>query len=464
MHASGVESSQGELGPPSFWLLADNSVDLGSNLDRTGTFVAFLKHSLLFHERLLLSDSLVVNTPNFRRAIQADPALREYMTKDCLVIARRKQERSEEFVELIALRESFLPKKSMNGGFDPEPTLFLADEDLLQLQRFASPVPYELSQVSGYYTASLKELLGDRRFLDPLGVDADTVCEAILQRIDKHGYVDQTFFKPGLPESLPTIVGETIWNRHSTTVHDFETAYYSNAIPATVGADVVFSHEHARQREILRHLGTEKPGSVRIDLSREAKSLYEAALSAMTAARLARLRESDEFKEFQKTLKKLRSIQVIDDPELDLAVQEIYVALDEYHRRIDDELRMRRFFDRGSRLLDRWNLRGFLKDGAWLLRIGAEAVSRKPVRAVVATSLAAIVHPALSALFLKYYALGGIKKIEKTFDDLPAKLNAAEKRRMNLSYRAAEVNAHLAVAPRTFKDSIYGEPDLPLSA
>jgi hypothetical protein len=55
---------------------------------RTGTFVAFLKHSLLFHEHLLLSDSLVVNTPNLRRAMQADPDLREYLTKGCLVIAR----------------------------------------------------------------------------------------------------------------------------------------------------------------------------------------------------------------------------------------------------------------------------------------------------------------------------------------------------------------------------------------
>jgi hypothetical protein len=463
MHPELTQPEHGELGPPSFWLLADNSVDLGTNLDRTGTFVAFLKHSLLFHERLLLSDSLVVNTPNLRRAMQVDPDLREYVTKGCLVIARRKQERSDALVELIELRESFLPKKSMNGSFDREPALFLADEDLLQLQRFASSVPYELSQVSGYYTTSIEELLGDRRFLDPLGGDADKICEAIVQRIDKHGYVDQTFFKPGLPESLPTILGEAVWNRHSTTINDFEGAYYRNAIPATVGADVVFSHEHARQRAILRHLGTQRAGSIRIDLSREAKSLYEAALSTLTAAKLAHLRESDEFAEFQRNLRKLQSIQVMDDPRLDLAVQEIYVALDEYHRLIDDELRMRRFFDRGSRLLDRWNLRGFLNDGAWLLRTGAEAASRKAVRAVVATSLAAIVHPGLSALFLKYYALGGIKKVEKTFDELPAKLTAWEKRRMNVSTRVAQVDGHLEIAPRAFKDSIYGEADLPIS-
>ncbi len=64
-----------EAARPSFWLFADNSVDLASNLKKTGRFLAYLKHALLFHEKLLLSDSLVVNTPNLRRVLQLDPDL-----------------------------------------------------------------------------------------------------------------------------------------------------------------------------------------------------------------------------------------------------------------------------------------------------------------------------------------------------------------------------------------------------
>ncbi len=146
------------------------------------------------------------------------------------------------------------------------------------------------------------------------------------------------------------------------------------------------------------------------------------------------------------------------DPELETAVQETYVALDAYHQLIDKELLIRRLFDRGSRFLDCWTLRGFLRNGGWLLRFGADAASRKAVRAVVVTGLASIVHPRLSDFFLTYYALGGIKGIESRFDGLPDQLEALLKRENNASKEVSAVDAYIEVAPTAFKDSIYGEP------
>lgn len=148
--------------PAAYWLLADNSSGLGVRADLIGTFVASLKHALLFHDRILLSDSLVVNTPNFRQAIQADPQLRAYLASGCLVIARRKA--GDQFLDLIELREKFKANDSRNPGFDSCPRSFLLDDDLRDLQRFASAVPYEPEAAREHYTNSIGSLTADPRF------------------------------------------------------------------------------------------------------------------------------------------------------------------------------------------------------------------------------------------------------------------------------------------------------------
>src|SRR5205814_646968 len=114
---------------------------------------------------------------------QADPDLRKYIADGCLVIARRV--RNDQFVELIELRDSFRPRGSMNVGFDGDPRPFLLDDDLTDLQKFASSIPYDLNEVSGYYTSSIRNLTHDRAFLALLGADADRICQAILKRIQE---------------------------------------------------------------------------------------------------------------------------------------------------------------------------------------------------------------------------------------------------------------------------------------
>jgi len=441
---------------PSYWLLADNSIDLGSNMARTGTFVAYLKHALLFHQRLLLSDSLVVNTPNLRVALQADPGLREYLVSGALVIARRMHERDDRLLELIEIRDRLRPR-GMNPGFESDHMPFVEDSDLLQLQRVARSLPYELPTVSGYYTDSVKRLLTDDRFLDLLGSDSGIVVGEIRRRIEERQYLDQTFFERPGPGSLEEAVGKEVWARRAGIIQSFEASYYRNAIPALLDADVIFSHEHATHRRIVRRIGPEGAGAtVHVDLSRGSKTLYERALSALSTSGLARLRASDEFVEFQRKLRSLRLIDSIEDPGLDVTVRETCAALYAYHERIDEALRFRRAVDRGTRLLDGWHLRGFLKNGAWLLRLGTDLLSKKPVRATVVTGLASIVCPGYSDIFLKYYALGGVPGIEKRLDALPSRLEGAERRQRNISESLDPVEASVEIAPKIFADSIYG--------
>ena len=444
--------------PAAYWLLADNSSGLGVRADLIGTFVASLKHALLFHDRILLSDSLVVNTPNFRQAIQADPQLRAYLASGCLVIARRKA--GDQFLDLIELREKFKANDSRNPGFDSCPRSFLLDDDLRDLQRFASAVPYEPEAAREHYTNSIGSLTADPRFRGALGNDADVVCAAILQRIEEKGYLDQTFLGlPANPDSLAAILKEDVWKRVEPTVFVFQTAFYYSAIPTIVGADIVFSAEHERQRKILRHVDADcAGGATRIDLVRGAKSLYEAVLSNMSARKLERLRETDEFKEFQKRLRTLQCLTDINDPKLESDAQDIHTALRAYHRRIDEELSVLRYFQQGTALLDQWNLRGILKGGEWLLRFGAEAASDKKVRATAVAGIAEFLHPGASALVLLYYSAVSKSSLEQKLDELPKIVDEATNRRRIASSSMEPLRAHLEIVPRKFKDTIYGGP------
>jgi hypothetical protein len=439
-------------GRPSYWLLGDNATPLGMSAERTGTFVANLKHALLFHERILLSDSLVVNTPNFRRAIQADPQLRDYLAAGCLVIARRKT--GDRFLGLIELRENLDESNSRNPGFDSYPRSFLIDDDLKDLQSFASKVPYDPLATRDHYTNSIRSLTADPRFRGALGDDADIVCAAILQRIQEKGYLDQTYFGTYGPDTLAGILKEDVWRRTYTPIFEFQTAFYYSAIPMTVGANIVFSAEHEPQRRILRHIDADGAGgATRVDLSRGAKSLYESVLSNMSARKLEHLRETDEFKEFQKRLRQIERLTDINDVEP--AAQDIYIALRAYHRRIDEELSVLRYFQQGTALLDQWKLRGILKGGEWLLKFGTEVASDLKVRATTVSGIAELLHPGAGAAFLLYYFAAGKSSLERKLDQLPKMLEISENRRKLASSSTERIEGHVEIAPRTFKDTIY---------
>jgi hypothetical protein len=440
---------------PSFWLLADNSVSLGGDLKRIGTFVASLKHALMFHERILLSDSLVVNTPNFRRAIQADKELRDYMAAGSLVIARRKQ--GERLIELTELRENLLVNGSVNPGFDKDDMPFRVGDDLEYLQKFAPTVPYDVSTTRDHYTDSIKALTVDVRFRRALGEDADTVCRAILERIKDKQYLDQTFLAKTGPDSLAHVLGEEVWNRTASTINEYQKAFYYSAIPTLVGADIAFSEEHERQRRILRRIDANGNGGIaRVDLSRGAKSLYEAVLSNLSARKLKRLRDSSEFQDFQRQIIRLQQFSGIDDPALEAVAQDTHAALHAYHQRIDKDLAILRYFQQGSALLDQWNLKGILQGGEWLLRFGAKPISDGKVRATLVTSVAELLHLGSIAPFIVYYySLAGKNPVEEKLDRLPDLVEAHDRRRSLASSSTARIEAEVDIAPRKFKDTIY---------
>ena len=114
-------------------------------------------------------------------------------------------------------------------------------------------------------------------------------------------------------------------------------------------------------------------------------------------------------------------------------------------------LLLKRILDYGSRFLDDWNLRGFLKDGAWLLRLGAETLSNRVLRATVVTHLAQIHCPEIKDVFLAYYISGGLEPFERTLDSLPSRLKAMDVRNRNCSRSSERSRANWCLDPARTK-------------
>ena len=368
----------------SFWLLADNSFDLATEPGHLASFTAYLKHALLFHHRIAISDSLLINAPNWRRALQADPEMCNYLaTEGGIEIARGCE--GGRLVELTELRDRLKERGSWNIAFNADPTSFSSKDDLIPLERFAQRREYELSQVRGYYTDMVTGLTLRPEFLDAMGDDADAVCQAINALVEEHGFLTQTFIERDPPnsDSLKKRIGSDAWERVKPRLFEFERAYHCTAVPALLEADIIFSQEHERQRQILRTVAEDKlVGSV--DLSRGAKSLYEAALVATPIKKIKELRESGEFGEFQGRLHALRAPILAKDPKLPDALSELYCVLADYHRLIDSRLALVRYLQTGSQWLDRWLLRGYLIGGYWTVRMGASMLSTTRRRTAVA--------------------------------------------------------------------------------
>jgi hypothetical protein len=439
----------------SYWLLAEptHEASLAYGAANLGKFNAYLKHALLFQPELMLSDSTVVNSPNFRRTIQGDSDLLEMLADGALSIARRRDD--GKLMPLIEVRGSLVAGSGMNPGFDDR-KVFYCNSDLDVLEDSRITKKYDLSDLSSYYTTSIQALLEDGTFTEQLGMDRDPICDAIRTRIRDEGRLDQRFFCRDEPGHLSDMVGPDVWDRCKAVVRSFDNAYYRSGIPLRLGADIVFSENDMELRRILRRNSTIAPeGPVRLDLARDTKTLYEAVLTAAPARKLARLRKTDEFAAFQKSLAALQTIDDVFAPTLQSYIQAAYESLEAYHHVIDDELRILRFFTTGTCFLDRFILRGFARTGGWVLRMGP--------------SLADFVPPTIAALFLKHeYAAGAIscygflralpaikEKAENL--ELTSKADAASLDALagNIDASAKRVQGTIEVAPRSFKDTLY---------
>jgi hypothetical protein len=136
---------------PSYWLLADDQLDLGLDRAKADLFRAHFNHSLLFNPSLLFSDSMAINNRNFRHLVEHDSEFRTLIENSHFGIAVRT-DANNQALDLIELKERFIKdRKSRVTELDH------SNDGLQFLQNCSEIVPYSGQELAQFYSEQVVE-------------------------------------------------------------------------------------------------------------------------------------------------------------------------------------------------------------------------------------------------------------------------------------------------------------------
>jgi hypothetical protein len=233
-----------------YWLVGDDRLDHSMDRLKASSLYAHLVHSMLYNPRLLISDSTAVNNPNFRYLLSNDGRLKELINGETFAVARRIQDGAP--VGLRELRDQFVKDKKENPGFSTAE--FANDRDLFFLEEWSDVIPYSVSNISGFYTRSTRDILKSRVAQDCIPADLlKRIQDLVDRQISQTGSLSRLLFFGDMSGDI----GEQNWRQYGDRLKQIGSAFYLDALPATVGASPIFPTEYAGEWEILRSYRSE---------------------------------------------------------------------------------------------------------------------------------------------------------------------------------------------------------------
>ena len=375
----------------SFWLFADNSFALGSDVTLIEDFDAYLRHSLLYEPKLLLSDSSTINNGNFRQCLQKNRDLLSLLRNEALVIARR--DNGDGPIEpLVSIRDRFArgagAERQMNPGYSGREDVFFDNADLEVLERCETR-SYSAIAVASSYTQRMIDAVKTEGFAAVAGSHYVEILSAITGRLEERGGLAQGFFgldgAGSLRDKLAAPEAKEIVAKHLVPI---ELAIYGSGIPFHVGADLVFSPQHIQQQEILRRLqSVEGKDSDSIDTNHFDTNLLRSVLLDAPVRHFIDCRRSKEFSDFQTALAIMREQKDPHDEKFIQCAVDLHNRLMDYQKKIYSEFKLQfRFSD--FRNIPSPRVAGLAKGAAWLISLAATYLRPTHVRVATVTSIA----------------------------------------------------------------------------
>lgn len=304
-----------------YFALSRRDVPMAVEQRQLRNYIAAFKHALLFTPRLLFADHMIVNSPNFRRAYQQDPAIRECFALRLAEVAHFEMNKNGSHMTLCEMRDFY---RRGEGLFHPHLPLHFTsgqfDHELEDIERSARRHYPESKDRDPLFTSYCKDLLEHSRIKSILGEahTAFAVAHAhMLERYPTLGIIhfdyehtfrgDENIFDymshlNGVRASKQTLVrtyGQEIARIYRALLIRAETKLLMGSIvlPSDLRDYRTFVL-HSADRETM-HKDEREEREVEIDMSPVSVN----AMASLTSKQLIEYRNSDEANNFFKLLR-----------------------------------------------------------------------------------------------------------------------------------------------------------------
>jgi hypothetical protein len=323
---------------PSYWLLADDQLDLGLDRAKADLFRAHFNHSLLFNPSLLFSDSMAINNRNFRHLVEHDSEFRTLIENSHFGIAVRT-DANNRALDLIELKERFIKdRKSRVTELDH------SDAGLQFLQNCSEIVPYSGQELAQFYSEQVVDLFLHDAIQKKLSGDIanDVHYLASQARSELGAGFGRDFFVFRLRDRLikhrrgKSRSAEADVDASMQTIHRISEYHYITALPSKIDTTPIYANKHADAFDICRgrsdlHSVDGYNSDHHIRLLTGLAS-FEKYVARLPAEDILELRKTDEASEY------FTAKYNFDAKTYDESKRNFMAALAAYVRRIEDRI------------------------------------------------------------------------------------------------------------------------------
>lgn len=417
----------------SYALFADGNTSFSFDNKRKSTLKTLFKSTLLFENRILLSDSQVIGNKNFRELLSEDADFLNLFDQESLIIGIRDEadfpvinrKHSKDLIpnpDLSQVLDTFIAFNKCNWVSDKMDAKkrYANKNDLDTIFDLASHERYKIKEVGIRFSDDVINIFTTDQVRKDLG---DKLSEAIhkfalekraTQESDgynKKGGFGIAFFQNEL-ENLLKKDGFDSWLQFEKSILDFALAPYLTSFPKLLKANPRYLEDHQRRLSIVRGNPIVTKEVYSTTDYKTYLSRYKEGLELLTSLDIRDLRSSKEFANYRKAVSEKNKDNIVG-------------TLSDYQQLIDDRIISHHRFLKDHKKSVREKIVITIQESGDMWGYGLGMLSDLSAillkQSINLPPLMSMAYASLSTFFIKPTVDKYYKKIKKEEDNIKAK-------------------------------------------